>query len=489
MKKILLSLTALVLVVSVNACVGTGQNPWNRSQPVSTTANSEPSQLTREALTQEILNAPQGEAASEKNILPGTVSTQSGEGWDYNSAPPSYAGTYSDNAVTTYPVDRQDMTAHAAVPNTQVPPVAPVNQAPSVKVALLVPMSGPQADLGIAMMQAAQLALFDMGYTQIELLPQDTKGTPDGARTAAQMALSQGAQLILGPIFATEARAVAPIAQQRNVNVITFSTDWTLAQGNTFVMGFLPFIQVERMVQYLAAQRQISRIGIIAPETEYGNVVVSSWNVHAGRSGLAPAHVLRVTPGNAAASEKIASFTNYEARSELIKAGTPAPTPYDAIFMPFGGSEAVSLADNLTFLEMDPQSVRRIGTGLWDDGNLAIQKNLDGAWFAASDPASRRGFERRYRETYGISAPRLSTLAYDAMSLAVVLAKTGYANYGQPAFDRGSITNPNGFAGIDGIFRFRPDGMAERGLAIIEFRNGSMQVIDPAPKSFVRTQY
>jgi branched-chain amino acid transport system substrate-binding protein len=122
-----------------------------------------------------------------------------------------------------------------------------------VKVALLVPMSGKHADLGQAMMQSAQLALFDMGYDKIELMPQDTKGTPEGARVAAQQALNDGAQLILGPVFAGEARAVAPIAQQRNVNVITFSTDWTLAQNNVFVMGFLPFTQVERIVQYAAA--------------------------------------------------------------------------------------------------------------------------------------------------------------------------------------------------------------------------------------------
>lgn len=479
MKKILprlLSLCLLVaLSVSLSACVSSSspQNPWSRSQPVATHASDSPSPLTREALTREIIAAPHGvkidNNSPAQEAYNGTIVTAP------TPAP------YEAEAVETYPVD-----GYGSAPAT--PPVNAESAQSAVKVALLVPLSGKNADLGQAMLQAAQLALFDMEYDKIELIPQDTKGTPDGARTAAQLALADGAQLILGPIFATEARAVAPIAQQHNINVISFSTDWTLAQGNTFVMGFLPFTQVERLVQYVAAQR-LNRIGIIAPETEYGNVVVSAWNVHASRQGLAPASILRVAPGSAEASEKISAFTQYESRSAALKAGTPVPAPFEAVFMPMGGSEAVSLADSLSFYEADPQTVRRLGTGLWDDASLAAQKNMDGAWFAASDPALRKAFERRYYDSYGVAAPRLSTLAYDATSLAVVLARTGFANDGAPAYDRGAITNPNGFAGIDGIFRFRPDGMAERGLAIIEMRHGSLSVIDPAPRSFVRTQY
>jgi len=464
MKKILSGLLALFVVVSLTACVSDGGNVWNR-QSANAPASAEPNSLASEALSREILNQPHGINTAIDPLVTAQTTAPEINQW-------------------AYPIDNNATAQAAPVPE----PVVTEHVAPSVKVALLVPLSGKSAELGQAMLQSAQLALFDMEYDKIELVPQDTKGTADGARTAAQLAIADGAQLILGPIFAAEARAVAPIAQQRNINVVTFSTDWTLAQGNVFVMGFLPFTQVERIAQYAAAQR-LQRIGIIAPETEYGNVVVSAWNVNANRNGLPPASILRVTPGSAAASEQINAFTNGEARTAAAKAGQPLPAPFDAVFMPVGGSEAVSLADSLSFYELDPQTVRRLGTGMWDDNSLATQKNLDGAWFAASDPDLRKAFERRYYDAYGAAAPRLSTLAYDATSLAVVLAKTGYANYGAPSFDRSAIGNPNGFAGIDGIFRFRPDGMAERGLAILEFRNGSMQVVDPAPRSFVKAGY
>lgn len=460
MKKILNSLLAFFLVVSLSACVSSG-NPWDGNRSTTTAANTEPSQLNREALAREIAQ-PRGINMENGAVNPYAFPIE-----------PDANGEQLASAVTSYPIDD---------------PAAATQSAQPVKVALLVPLSGKNADLGQAMMQSAQLALFDMEYDKIELVPQDTKGTADGARTAAQLAIADGAQLILGPIFAAEARAVAPIAQQNNINVVSFSTDWTLAQGNVFVMGFLPFTQVERIAQYAANQR-LNRIGIIAPETEYGNVVVAAWNVFSSRNRLPSANILRVTPGSASASEKISAFTGADARSAASATGQAPAIPFDAIFMPVGGSEAVTLSDSLSVYDLDPQTVRRLGTGLWDDASLATQKSMDGAWFAASDPALRKGFERRYYDSYGAAPPRLSTLAYDAMSLAVVLAKTGYAHYGAPSYDRAAITNPNGFAGIDGIFRFRPDGMAERGLAVLEFKNGTMHVVDPAPRSFVSAAY
>lgn len=485
MKKILHTLFSVSLIWGASACSGSMPSGWQSQKAAEGPAHAAPSPITADtingntadsqAVAREILANPRG-----MNTAP-APGAQAATDWSYNTQNTTTPQPAPQPAVTTYPAGNYANTQPivSAVP-------APASASPGVKVALLVPLSGKNADLGQAMLQAAQLALFDMEYDRIELVPQDTKGTTDGARAAAQLAIADGAKLILGPIFATEARAIAPIAQQANVNVISFSTDWTLAQGNVFVMGFLPHTQVERMVQY-AGQQQLQRIGIIAPENEYANVVVSAWNVNAARNGMAPAHILRVKPGSADASERIDAFTNGQARMAAAKAGqTPPPAPYDAVFMPVGGSEAVSLADTLSYYELDPQTVRRLGTGLWDDTNLATQKSLNGAWFAASDPSLRKAFERRYFDSYGNAPPRLSTLAYDAMSLAVVLAKTGFSEYGAPSFDRQAITNPNGFAGIDGIFRFRPDGMAERGLAILEFKNGNMNVIDPAPHSFVR---
>lgn len=381
---------------------------------------------------------------------------------------------------------------------------------PAVKVALLAPLSGTHQKLGQGLLQAAQLALFDMGYTAFELMPQDTKGTPEGAAAAAQAAINGGAQLILGPLLSQETRAAKAVVSRHNVSMIAFTTDWTLAGNNTYIMGFVPFSQVERVMTY-TAQKGLQRIAIVAPHDEYGNAVVASYTATAQRLRLPPAEILRIPPNQADLTNLLRGFTKYDARMgtlrpqiqalesrlaqnpndaqamtqlSALKKQIAVNTPFDAVLLPVAGEQARSIADLLGYYELGPQSVKRLGTGLWDDAGLAADPDLAGAWFAAPAPDQRRSFERRYFETYASSPPRLATLAYDATALAAILAQNGFKTQGRPAFDQQSLMNPNGFAGIDGIFRFRPDGVAERGLAVLEYRAMSIVTTDPAPRTF-----
>jgi hypothetical protein len=153
---------------------------------------------------------------------------------------------------------------------------------------------------------------------------------------------------------------------------------------------------------------------------------------------------------------------------------------YQALVMADGGQRLRNIAPLLPFYDIDPAQVRLIGTPAWEDQSLATEPALVGAWFAAPDPAGRAQFERKYREAYGRSAPRIATLAYDAAGLAAVLARVGAS----PAFSTDNLTSPSGFAGIDGIFRFSSDGVVERGLAVLQLDRRSIQVVSPAPTTF-----
>lgn len=435
----------IICILILAGCVATG-NPWERSaaQP----AVAAPSALTRTAM----------------QTRPATGVQQAGiEVFNFGTEkPPATVGA----------VDSAVLPPAASAGGS----VAAAPALPPVKIGLLVPLSGPHAALGQAMLQSAQLALFDMGYDSFELIPRDTD---EGGQRAAQSAADAGAQMILGPVFAPDVRAAQPVARRYNINMVAFSTDWSLADSNTFVMGFLPFAQVQRVASYAAA-RGYRNIGILAPESDYGNAVIATWNSIANRTGMMTAATTRFAEGQNDLSGIVGGF----ARHDTAAAGNGAPPPYDAVFLPVGGEQARAAANALTYYNLTPRAVRRLGTGLWDDPALAAEPGLAGAWFAAPAPDLRRGFERRYTEAYGQPAPRLATLAYDATALAAVLARNGYYNMGRPAFDRAAITNPNGFAGIDGIFRFRPDGLVERGLAVMEFKNGQIVQIDPAPKTF-----
>lgn len=352
---------------------------------------------------------------------------------------------------------------------------APIEGAQPIKVAILLPLSGQHESLGQSMLQAAQLAMFDIGFDNFELVPKDTAGTPEGASSAAQSALQDGAKLILGPIFSNEVKAAQIVTQGADVNMIAFSTDWTLANDHTYLIGFLPFDQVDRVTSY-AKNSGLNNIGVLSPADNYGDGVVSAYRAIAGNLGLGSSRITRFAANGTDLPAAIAQFS-------------ATNQPYNAVLMPVGGAMARQLGSSLTTANMPAQSVRRLGTGLMDDPVLATDQNLSGLWFAAPEPSARKKFERRFFETYSAPPQRIASLAYDATALAAVLARKGFKVNGRAAFGAPDITNPNGFAGVDGIFRFRTDGIVERGLAVLEFKGGRIVVIDKAPQTFQKTAY
>lgn len=361
------------------------------------------------------------------------------------------------------------------------PPISPdpvmgsasVVAGPPVKVGLLSPSSGKNAALGQALLKSAQLAVFDLGYPGFELVPRDTGDSPEGAARAAREALNAGARILIGPLTAPAARAVQPIARAANVPMLTFSTDWTLAGANTYVMGFMPFSQVRRIAAW-AARNGMRSLAVVAPENDYGSAVVSALSAQAPALGLRLAGVARVPAGGGPGMTPVIG--------ELV--ARSATAPFDAVLIAAGGSRAQEISNALTTAGLGPERIMRLGTGLWDDPMTAANGALEGAAFAAPAPRARSAFEQKYAGLYGINPPRLATLAYDATALAAILARTAPAGSGADPFSRPALMNPNGFAGMDGIFRFRPDGLIERGDAVLMFRNRAIVEADPAPESF-----
>jgi ABC-type branched-subunit amino acid transport system substrate-binding protein len=367
---------------------------------------------------------------------------------------------------------------NAAIEQQQAAPAAtptPEAVAPSkkVSVSLLLPLSGKKSDLGQSMLKAAQMALFDIGSVNFELVPRDTKSTQEGAAAAAAEAVREHADLILGPIFADDLKAVKPAVSGSGTPVISFTTDWAQADDNTYIMGFLPFPQVARVAKYAAA-RGYSKFAVYAPQTEYCDIVIDTLK----NSGVSVVHVNRYAPQQPDISMLVEDFV---ATSKSDSA--PNHLDFDALVLPLGGEGLKSLISLLEKNDIHQPDVRFIGTGLWDDAALTGYPSLFGGWFAAPDPALRRDFESRFQENFGVMPARLSSLAYDATALAAVLARSVTGD--EQPYTRSTLTNPRGFAGIDGIFRFRSDGLTERGLAVLEMQSGKARVVDPAPTAFI----
>jgi ABC-type branched-subunit amino acid transport system substrate-binding protein len=335
-------------------------------------------------------------------------------------------------------------------------------------IALLLPLTGANAALGRAMLDAATLALFELGDNSVALTPRDTASTPDGAAHAAGIAVAEGAKLIIGPLTAPEVEAVKPVAQAAGINVVAFSNVQRVAGDGVFLMGFQPRQEMVRLAKY-ARGAGIERFAALAPTGSYGDLVVDEFRTAVVAAGGTLDPVVTYDPAGNPASEV----------KRLSAGGQPK---FQALLLPEGGAKLRAVAPLLPFYDIDPGKIRLLGSGQWDDPSLnpGREPALIGAWYAAPPAETRAGFEKSYAEGFGSKPPRLATLAYDAAGVAVILSRSP----GTPDFSAAALTNPSGFAGADGIFRLLPDGTVERGLAVLEVTRNGSTVVSPAPESF-----
>jgi ABC-type branched-subunit amino acid transport system substrate-binding protein len=346
------------------------------------------------------------------------------------------------------------------------------------KVALLVPLSGANAELGRAILDAAQLALFETPGERLILVPRDTAGTADGAAKAARAVIDDGAKLILGPLLATEVQAVRPFARDAHLNIIAFSTMTELAGGNTFLMGFLPRQDVVREVGH-ARERGLARFAALAPNSPYGHLVVDALREFATASGATVTRVEFYDPRGGDTAPAVQRLLPGGGPSTAPGSAAAGALPFDALLLPEGGGRLQQIARQVKEASAGAKPLQLLGSGLWDVPDLGSEPALVGGWFAASPPDLRRTFAQRFQTAYGRAPPRLASLGYDAAALAAVLAQ----GEGEP-FSQQAILRPNGFTGVDGLFRFTPGGLVQRGLAVLEVEPQGDVVVSPAPLSF-----
>ncbi len=397
--------------------------------------------------------------------------------------------------------------AGAAPPSTAVVPsrretIPPLALEP-VRIALLVPLSGPAGDVGAALRDAASLALFDAYDPRLELLPFDTRGTPEGARAAALAARDAGVRMAIGPLFADSIAAAAPVLRAAGIPLIGFSNNRRVAAPGVYLMGFMPDQEVRRIIGY-AARRGHRRFAALIPLSAYGDRLMQSFGPAVQQSGADVVAIARFAPDPdrlAAPIKRLAHYDErraaYEAEVAALKAlgddlsleilkqlesrETLEGPGFDAVLVAAGDPLIRTLAPLLPYYEIDPEKVQFLGTGLWDDPDLAREPPLRGAWFPAPDPDRPRAFLARFERSFGHPAPRIATLAYDAMALVATLARNPVK---EERFTSAALTDPAGFYGLDGAFRFRPDGIAERRLAVLGFARGGFEIIDPAATGF-----
>lgn len=339
-------------------------------------------------------------------------------------------------------------------------PVLPGPVGPQ-RAAMLLPLTGPQAPLGQAMLNAGYMALFDESQSGIELAPRDTGGTPAGAQAAARAAIADGARILVGPLTSAEVAAVAGPAREAGVPVLAFTNDSQRAGGGTWVLGITPEQQVRRVVAAAAAQGA-QQFALGAPDNDFGRALAGALRGATADLGLPPPsialHPANAEPAMAASGARVS--------------GSRA----DAVLIGETGERARRFAATwMTEAQANGQQPRLLGTALWlNDPSLGREAALAGAWFAGPDGRARARFEARYRDAFRETPPRVAATAYDAAAIATRALRSG-ASPGQAMAGAP-------FAGADGPVLLLPDGRTQRGLAIYAVSTGSEpQVIEQAP--------
>jgi ABC-type branched-subunit amino acid transport system substrate-binding protein len=337
-----------------------------------------------------------------------------------------------------------------------------------VKVGLILPLtaSGNAGAAGVAMRNAAEMALAEFNVSDLQLLLKDDGGSAPGAQQVAQQALDEGSEIILGPIFAHSVSPVGRLARSRNVPVVAFSTDANVATRGVYLLSFLPESDVDRIVSYAISQGKRSFAAAI-PDNAYGTVVEAAFKESVARRG-----------GRVVALERYP--LDRAQMQAAIRTVAQAASRADAIFVPDGAESVVGVVQTLNASGVDTKRVQLLGSGLWEDPQIFTSTTLEGAWYAGPDSSGFRSFSGRYRTRYGQDPARTASLAYDAVALVAALTKT----QGDQRFSESVLTNSSGFTGIDGLFRFRADGTNQRGLAVMKVSPTGGQVISPALKSF-----
>jgi ABC-type branched-subunit amino acid transport system substrate-binding protein len=375
-----------------------------------------------------------------------------------------------------------------------LPPPRPIQAGPP-RVAILLPLTGPQAAIGQSILKAAQLALSPPGSPVLDV--KDTTGDPATAAGVAQQAVMAGDRLILGPLTSDETKAVAGVARPAGIAVLAFTSDPNAAAPGVWTLGLTPSQQVRRLVG-AARDDGRRRIAAVLPPGALGDALADALTAAASDAGLDAPAIQRSAGGLAGLSDSVKAVSGYEERHTNLErrikslqdqsdpdsrqqaaelAAQPVqPVPFDALLLGESGGVLRAAPQILAQNDIHVPQVRILGPALWANQAAGLG-GLAGAWYAALDQASRAPFVQAYEAKYAGAAPSpFADYGFDAAAMAGELAQGN-------DFSPGAIARPEGFTGVDGAVVLLPDGHVRRALAVWQIDpGGGAHIVSPAPQ-------
>ena len=374
-------------------------------------------------------------------------------------------------------------------------------KADKIKVAILLPLSGKAKKIGNIMLQSAQMAVFEGSKDNMQLKSYDTKGTAFGALNAMNKAIKDGVDVVLGPLFSSSTEAIMDKAYENNITVLSFSNNQLLLNDKgVYLMGFMPEQEIERIVSYAMDSGKTS-FSALVPNDSYGALISKILKETVERKDGTIVKIDYYSKRDRSLDKKVKNlmesyaiservYEKYEEEKELSKTSEVMEDEEkklveftyeeedkiyaDAILIPDGGKRLVQILELMEPYSTEERAYQLLGTSKWESESNYMNDDLLDSWFVSADPEEYTDFEERFYKIYGTFPIRVSSLSYDAVSAI----KKAYNKSKDDIIDKEYLTNSKGFKGIDGHFRFLPNGIVERRFSVLEIREDYANVID-----------
>lgn len=342
------------------------------------------------------------------------------------------------------------------------------------RVAVLLPFSSTNQQvkqLADSLFNAMQMSLFEIGAENVVLMPMDASGTTEEVARLAAQAIDKGAVAVIGPLFAQQIPAVAREANASGAPIFSFSTDTSATGQGAYLMSLTPNAEVDRIVEW-AVQKGVTRFALLGPNSAYGHAVDQALRTATAKHGGLVIAAEFYPPGTTTPTETAQRLAG------VVKTEDRAYPGQVAVLIPERGVQLRSVASLLPYFDVDLRQVQFLGTGAWNDPEVWREPSLRGGAFAAPDAESLADFRARYEAVFGTTPPALSSFGHDAGALVATLAVND-------RLDRNTVETPDGWLGVNGLFRFLADGSADRELAVMQVQNdGTVRTVAPAAKAF-----
>ena len=342
------------------------------------------------------------------------------------------------------------------------------------RAAVLLPFSHPNAQVRAeaeSMLAGIELALFEYAGDDYLIIPKDTAGKQSVTEARLDEAVKEKANVVLGPLFGANVKAIRERAQDKKIPVIAFSNDRSAAGGGAYLASVSPEEETRRMVDYATSQGVHSFV-FLGPQTDYGRQIETALRTEAfNRGGVVLTSAFYLPDAGATeAARSVSSILKSEIASD--------PRRKVAVMIPERGVKLLSIAPLLPYNGVDLTHVMLMGTSLWNDSSIWREPTLAGGVYPGPDPENLTTFRETYRRIYGKTPTDLAAVAYDAAALTVRLGGENNLKYN-------GVTDPDGFFGVNGLFRFRLDGTSERGLAVMQIHASGPEVVEKGATQFV----